>query len=320
MPSNRRCKWNEGTSAGQWPEELFLQKIGQDQLADVWDHILEEIVSSLVSDDIRWSNIDLVSFGLGGHWAPIILWVGVPSGTLSRNGFQIAQSCMTVLRKNDVNHVDCEIGEVDRFHILGARSGMIWPESPKFFGTADVEAFSTAIFGKSKFTKNSSYPRDPKGFYAARNEKIFALTCPHIHSAWNAEDEQPQIAAEFIRQQRHLVTLSKIAILRPLREVAKPGYYNAKFAGNSDEANIEFFDGQNDDFEEEGFAPNHSALRSVKNNFVRFEKLIKMLNSWSTPETRIAGRPEFWPWGQLYVDHGDYTVGWRLEEVCPTGL
>ena len=110
----------------------------------------------------------------------------MPSGTLSLNGIHIAQSCMTVLRKNDVNHDDCEIGEVDRFHVLGTPSGT-WP--PKFSGTADVEAFSTAIFGKSKFTKNSSDPRDPKGFYAARNEKIFALTCPHIHSALNAENE-----------------------------------------------------------------------------------------------------------------------------------
>ena len=54
----------------------------------------------------------------------------------------------------------------------------------------------------------------------------------------------------------------------------------------------------------------------MESNFIRFEKLIKMLNSWSTPESRIAGRPKVWPWGGFY---GDYTIEWRLEEVGPSG-
>lgn len=292
--------------------------MGRDQLAEMWDHILEEIVGSLATQGIRWSNIDVVTFGLDGSWAPIILWVGVPSGILSSSGIQIAQICKTTLRKNAVNDVDCEIGEVNRFHFIGPRTGELWPVSRDLFGTADIEEFSTAMFGKSKFSKYPSYPRHPKGFYATPNEKIFALTSRYFYSAMEAENERSRVSEELWSQQRHLVVLPENSILQPLRKVAQPRYYNSTFAGSSDETDIKVFEGQDQNFEDEGLTPNLSKLRFEENKFVRFEKLIKMLNAWSTPESRIVGSPESLPRPKL--QRGDYMVEWRLEEVGPSGI
>lgn len=266
-------------------------------------------MGSLVSGEIRWSNIDVVSFGLDERWAPILLWVGVPSGTLLGSGVQIVQICKTILRRNDVNDIDCEIGEVNRFLVTGGD-----PITPKFLGTADLEAFSTDILGKSKFTKKSWCPQDPKGFYAARNEKIFALTSPYINAISRAENERSQFKEEFINHQRHYVTLPGDTILQPLRDVFRPGYYNTKLAEESDTSRIEFFEGQDEDFEEGGIWPDYMRLRTKQTPILRFEKLVKMLNSWSTYESRIVGRVEFSPY--VYsVWSDDYVIEWSLEEV-----
>ena len=140
--------------------------------------------------------------------------------------------------------------------------------------------------------------------------------CPRIYSAMEAENERSPNTADLWSQKRHMVTLPGNPILQPLREVSKPGYYNANFFGNSDETGIEFFQGQDENFEEEGFSPMLLDLQRDENKLVRFEKLIKMLNSWSTTESRIAGSPEFISWPKLNGD--DYVVDWRLIEVDPS--
>lgn len=316
VPENLRCKWKEREGAGQWTEEK--KNIGQEKLADMWDHILAKLAHFFELLGIRWSNIDVVSVGLGGNWAPIILWIGVPPLTLTRNGSQvaekckeilrIAQKCKEILREYKINHVDCQIGEVNRFLIIEADPEIKWPES---HGTADLGGFSIPTSWKSKSTEDFLGVHDPKGFYADTDDPSLALTLSNTLSSSNAENE------EYMRQRRHLLTLPESAIFQPLSENTEPGATNKIFAGDSDNTNVEFFEGQDLDFEEQGPAPTLDDLSSKQMKIVRFEKLIKMVNSWSTPESRIAGQIKF---SLIPHDNIARTIGWYLEEVSPSEI
>ena len=226
LPSNpaliaqtRKFKWKERGGTRQSLGADYPRRFGQDQLTEMCDHVLEEIVSSLDSDATSWTTIDVVSFGLDGQWTPTILWVGVPWEDLSRDyGIHIAQKRKNVLRKYDVNELDCEIREANRIHNTGAlkliKSGNILEE------TADLEVFSNATSGMLTLAESISCADSTLGFYAASSGKNFAVTARRVRSSLNEienERTEPFGEKDHISQQRHVMTLPGNATLQRQR-------------------------------------------------------------------------------------------------------
>jgi hypothetical protein len=83
-----------------WEEE------GRDGLAD-------KISELLKSREVKYTSVDVVRVGPAEEFSnPVILWISVTPGTLSRDdGLVAANKCKELLEEHDVTDVDVEIRE-----------------------------------------------------------------------------------------------------------------------------------------------------------------------------------------------------------------
>jgi len=86
-------------------------------LSEVWGgHLGRQTYEVLDSMGVKWTSMDVVRIGVVDEYeqfvAPVIIWIGVKPGTLSReDGLAAVKECKKLLVANDIDDVEVEIRE-----------------------------------------------------------------------------------------------------------------------------------------------------------------------------------------------------------------
>ncbi|KIY50257.1 hypothetical protein FISHEDRAFT_64903 [Fistulina hepatica ATCC 64428] len=167
------------------PETYLVKKeirpVFDDQFAAVWEDMGTRVYKYLDSVTVRWTTIDVVRFAEPGKPAgPIVVWVGVRPGSLSRKAAQVAAlACKKILFTFKIFGVEIAFRE-SLFRRSGPRLlNYVSTASP----TASVRSPLTAALGLRIASLTMRYAEGTGALYLSEgcdSEKVYILTARHV--------------------------------------------------------------------------------------------------------------------------------------------
>ncbi|KAH8987390.1 hypothetical protein EDB86DRAFT_3065748 [Lactarius hatsudake] len=296
--------WKKPTGPEAYSVPKEIRPVFDDQIAAVWDEMGTQVFEYLDSVKVAWTTIDVKRTP-----GPVVLWIGVKPGSLSREDAQVAAFKITGI-------------EVAFRESLFTRSA-----GPKLFdyadysdadysdATAGVRSLLTPALGLPIAAQATSYTEGTGAVYlsdGSRSEKVYVLTARHTVFPPNAVPNE--LYDRMVRKR-----LPGSFVSQPLREVILPSPQAfqsvlkstmVKIRGNMIMASVD-----NDGVEEKQLVV-EGKLRAV-------EASIKAINEyhnevtkyWSEESQRVIGHIAYSPAITVGTGTKRYTEDWAFIEL-----
>ncbi|CUS06751.1 unnamed protein product [Tuber aestivum] len=173
--------WKPPVCPPGYPSAKWLRTVGNHPLGKIWEGSLApQIHKTLESQGVKWTSTDVARIGLVGEFLPpVIIWIGVQPGTLSReDGHAVAIQCKGLLLEHQILDVEVEIRE----------SVVTQYSSPKLLKparpcdpTADLWEPLTSTLGLSICATRTLWAEGTGGFYLTdSNSQLYLVTARHV--------------------------------------------------------------------------------------------------------------------------------------------
>ncbi|KAI6149868.1 hypothetical protein BKA82DRAFT_8377 [Pisolithus tinctorius] len=158
-----------------------IRPVFDDKFAAVWEEMGTRIYEYLDSATIRWTTIDVVRFAEPGkHVGPIVLWVGVRPGSLSRKLAQVAAlACEKILLSFQIVGVEIAFRE----SVFRRSSSKLLNYVATINPTASIRSPLTAALGLCIASLPTQYAEGTGALYLStghHSETVYVLTARHV--------------------------------------------------------------------------------------------------------------------------------------------
>jgi len=174
-------KWEQPTGPESYLRPKELRTVGNHDLKGVWeDKLAPQIHAILESNGVKWTSTDVARIGyIGESAAPVVVWIGVQPGTLSReHGHTVAMACKTLLITNKIHDVEVEIRESVVTRYVGPPL-----EKPVDSHDPTAELLEPLTSALGLFICNLKTPdrQGTGGFYVTDDKsQLYLLTARHV--------------------------------------------------------------------------------------------------------------------------------------------
>jgi len=184
LPSKPTLIFRTGTPTEKLigPETYHVKReirpVFDDKFAAVWEKMGTCVYEYLDSVTVKWTTIDVVRFAEPGKSAgPIVLWVGVEPGSLSRKDAEVAaRACEDILRSFGIVGVE-----------IAFRESLFRLSSPRLLNyvatanpTAKVRGPLTAALGLRIASLVAPHAEGTGALYLRILDKVYILTARHV--------------------------------------------------------------------------------------------------------------------------------------------
>ncbi|KAI6032566.1 hypothetical protein F5J12DRAFT_944673 [Pisolithus orientalis] len=299
------------------PETYLVKRevrpVFDDKFAAAWEDVGTHVYQYLDSATVKWTTIDVVRFAEPGkHVGPIVLWVGVRPGSLSRKLAQVAAlACENILLSFQIVGVEIAFRES-----VFRRSG---PRLLNYVATANPTASVcsplTAALGLRIALVSTPYAEGTGALYLSagcHSETVYVLTARHV--VLPPKDTQNKLYHRTQNSQR------RIQIMLP-GPVALQGVLTSAMAKIADDT---FMLDVLKKREESGDTGGVEAERAVVEPRLReAEASLKAINKfhsdvtkvWSKENNRVIGHVLYAPPITAGAGSKHYTEDWALIEL-----
>ncbi|CUS06788.1 unnamed protein product [Tuber aestivum] len=196
--------WKPPVCPPGYPSIKWVRTVGNHPLGNIWEgNLALQIHKILESRGVKWTSTDVARIGLVEEFLPpVIVWIGVQPGTVSReDGHAVAMACKGLLVENQIYNVEVEIRE----SVVTQYSG------PKFLKpapppdpTAELREPLTSALGLSICSTRTLWAEGT----GDTNLKLYLVTARHVVIP---SDSDNKVQADKFPSQR----LNKIALFSP---------------------------------------------------------------------------------------------------------
>ncbi|KAH9044292.1 hypothetical protein EDB85DRAFT_2284617 [Lactarius pseudohatsudake] len=321
--------WKKPTGPEAYSVPKEVRPVFDDQIATVWDEMGTQVFEYLDSVEVTWTTIDVVRFAEAEEDpGPVVLWIGVKPGSLSREDAQVAAvGCETIL---------------DKFKITGAEvafrshSSPGWPAlSSSITPTTLTQPPGFVVFSPPhsvcrSLPKPRRTPRAPGAIYLSvgrDSEKVYVLTARHAVFPPNAVPNE--LYDRMVRKR-----LPGSWISQPRREVILPGPQAFQSVLKStmvkirgDMIMVDLHNRELDTLRERKASVDNDGVEEermvVEGNLRAVEASIKAINKfhdevtkyWSEESQRVIGHITYSPAITVGTGTKRYTEDWALIEL-----
>ncbi|KAI6157173.1 hypothetical protein BKA82DRAFT_994414 [Pisolithus tinctorius] len=297
-----------------------IRPVFDDKFAAAWEDVGTRVYQYLDSATVKWTTIDIVRFAEPGkHVGPIVLWVGVRPGSLSRKFAQVAAlACENILLSFQIVGVEIAFRE-SVFRRFGPRLlNYVATANP----TASVCSPLTAALGLRIASVFTPYAEGTGALYLStdcHSETVYVLTARHV--VLPPKDIQNKLYHRTQNSQRRI----EIMLLGPM---AFQGVLTSAMVKIADDTiMVNYYQNQLDvlkNREESGDTDGVEAERAVVEPRLReAEASIKAINKfhsdvtkvWSQENHRVIGHVLYAPPITVGAGSKRYTEDWALIEL-----
>jgi hypothetical protein len=300
-----------------YPQRKELRPVGNHVLNDVWENKLAFAVRDLLGlNGVKWTSIDVIRIANAGESsAPVILWLGVFSGSVSpADGLVIALACKDLLQQNDIADIDVELRESVVTRSVGPKL-----LNPAFSAdpTVNVRKPLTATLGLSICAQLTSWAEGTGGFFMAEggdSKRIFLVTARHVMFPPEINDNAVY-ECKNNSQPRRLVFLLGNPAFQKLLDPIQVAIGNASLMVQHQERRIkavEGMEGEEADEEHEGAEAELEAKKAMERQRTFYEDVLKQ---WFPLGHRVFGHVVFAPPISVGISVGGYLEDFAIVEV-----
>jgi hypothetical protein len=174
--------WKRPTGPEAYHVPKDIRPVFEDQIATVWDKMGTEIFEYLDSVTIMWTTIDVVRFAEPKEDpGPVVLWIGVKPGSLSREDAQVAAiGCEKILDKFKI--ADVEVAFRESLFTRSARPTLL--KYARYSDvTAGVRGPLTPALGMPIGARATPSTEGTGAIYLSEgggSDKVYILTARHV--------------------------------------------------------------------------------------------------------------------------------------------
>lgn len=315
--------WDVALSLGPFsnPEPKQLKNVGKHKLIDIWnDTMAAHVLQILKMYSVKWNSIDILRIGHERQDKPVVLWIGVVPGSLTKEdgtplavAGKVVVACRQFLESVEIFDVHCEMKESEIYR--GAGPALVKP-SVHSTSVVDVQVFLTPTLGTCISAKGNT-SEGTFGFYVTFPNypgKVFGVTCRHVlFSLVGHENRIYRYKSS--SQPRRLVILPGDSSLNVLKERIVKGCDGQRLIVDRYERELAAVTGQDQDARRARKRA-QDQIDNAKEIIEDFKQLSQDLNiAWTTSENRVVGHVVFSPPIDVGSGPDNFTVDWCLYEV-----
>ncbi|CUS06786.1 unnamed protein product, partial [Tuber aestivum] len=302
--------WKPPVCPPGYPSAKWLRTVGNHPLGNIWEsNLAPEIHKILESRGVKWTSTDVARIGLVGELLPpVIVWIGVQPGTLSKeDGHTVALACKGLLLEHQILDVEVEIRESIVTQYSGPK--FLKPATPND-PTAELRQPLTSTLGLSICVTRTVWAEGTGGFYLTdNNSKLYLVTARHVVIPSDS-DITPYVHK--VSSQR----LNKIALFSP---ISYKDYVKRIETAIADQGGIIEYQKRVVQESEERIKERAYQENILKKVEAALEALKKLCNQvakcWGNIEDRIIGDLIFSPALEYGAGSKRYTQDYALIEV-----
>ncbi|KAH9033043.1 hypothetical protein EDB84DRAFT_1270390 [Lactarius hengduanensis] len=321
--------WKKPTGPEAYSVPKEVRPVFDDQIATVWDEMGTQVFEYLDSVKVTWTTIDVVRFAEAEEDpGPVVLWIGVKPGSLSREDAQVAAvGCETILDKFKITGAEVAFRESLFTRLAGPK---LFNYANYLDATAGVRSLLTPALGLPIAAQATSYTEGTGAIYLSDgrdSEKVYVLTARHAVFPPNAVPNE--LYDRMVRKR-----LPGSWISQPCREVILPGPQAFQSVLKStmvkirgDIIMVDLHNRELDTLRERKASVDNDGVEEermvVEGNLRAVEASIKAINQfhdevtkyWSEESQRVIGHIAYSPPITVGTGTKRYTEDWALIEL-----
>ncbi|KAG8733123.1 hypothetical protein FRC10_000413 [Ceratobasidium sp. 414] len=311
--------WEGRTGPGRWQIPKELRAVGNHALKEVWeDNLAIQVHAILDSMKVKWTSTDVVRLAISAESssAPVILWIGVIPGSLSRaDGIVVVSKCRNLLEKHNIADVDVEIRE----SVVTRSSGpKLLKPAGDYDPIVDIRDPLTATLGLPICAQSTPWVEGTSGFFiteGGNTKRLLLVTARHVVFP-PSESENKLFEYKNASQRRDTVTLFGDAAFNRYLESIQTDIRGNAIMVDFHEDSIEAIEGGDN-------AEAVNARKKYQVELNKADKATEALNAfyqdvstrWATPESRVLGHVILSPPINIGVGSEGYTEDWAVIEI-----